>query len=175
MLELALVLAGLAALALAASRGRGRAFAPPETTPVSPRAIAAFEARPSLFVNSSEAAMFAALDRACPRGLRVFAKVRLEDIVGVRSGVTGEARWKLRSRVKSRHVDFLVVDLGGRPRVAVELDGASHGRGARLGTRNADDLKDALFTATGIPLVRVRVGEDFAAAARGIFRDAVVA
>ena len=146
--------------------GKSKSFEPPSTTRFDPAMAASYAARPSLFVNASESAMFAALDRAAPHGLRVMAKVRLEDVIAVKPSVSGKEAWGLRARVKSRHVDFLVVDLDGRPRVAVELDGKSHGRRSR----NADDLKDALFAATGVPLVRVRVGEDFAASARKIFQ-----
>ena len=166
---LQLALAAVALILLAAvlvrlARRPKPAFAPPTVRPVSDRALAAFEARPSLFVNRSEAALWAVLRQHCPARLHVLAKVRLEDIIGVRAGVRGEARWKLRGRVKSRHVDFLVIDGAGTPLAAIELDGSAHKPGDV-----ADGVKDALFAAVGLALHRVRVGEDFHAFAWALF------
>ena len=143
---------------------RRRGWTEPETRPVTDATLRGYALRRSVFVNRSELAFFHALRRAVPGTHVVLAKVRMEDVIGVRSGISGEARWKLRARVKSRHFDYLVVDGKGVPRVAVELDGSSHDGP----TSHADRLKDGLCGATGLPLVRVRVGEDFARAARKI-------
>ena len=70
----------------------------------------------------------------------------------------GDIRWKLRQRVRSRHVDFLIINRDGHPVMAIELDGSYH---QRPESRNADDLKDGLFKSVGVPLQRVIVGEDF--------------
>ena len=101
-------------------------FSPPETAPSDARTYGAFEVVPSLFVNRSELAFFHALDRALPKGFYLHSKTRLEDIIRVKPYITGEGRWKLRGRVKSRHVDFLITDGNGVPHIAIELDGSSH-------------------------------------------------
>ena len=117
-------------------------------------------------MNKSELAFFHALHRVLPKGYHLQSKTRLEDIVRVKAFIKGEGRWKLRARVKSRHVDFLIIDTQGIPLVAIELDGASHNKDAQ----NADDLKDGIFEAVGLRLVRVKVGESFAEAAQDIIK-----
>lgn len=152
---------------LALRRGKGGGFEPPKTTPSDSRTYGAFERAPSLFVNKSELAFFHALRRVMPKGYSLHSKTRLEDIVRVKPFIKGEGRWKLRARVKSRHVDFLIIDDQGVPQIAIELDGASH----NSETDNADNLKDGIFEAIGLRLMRVRTGENFAHAAQEIIKS----
>ncbi len=87
------------------------------------------------------------------------SKVRLEDIIEVKPQIQNQkVRWHLRNRVKSRHVDFLIINKNGHPVFAIELDGASHSDSKAT---NADDLKNGLFRAVNIPLWRVKTGENF--------------
>jgi len=131
-----------------------------ETKRATDATFRSFERRPSLFVNKSEFAFFHSLQRNLPKGHFLMSKVRLEDIIGVKSAIKNpDIRWKLRNRVKSRHVDFLIINSSGRAVLAIELDGASHDSGK---ADNADHLKDGLFKACGIPLERVRTGDNFA-------------
>ena len=166
--DLSIILIAVAVLAAVLFLRQRRTFTPPATRPVTDSTLRGFTLRPSVFVNRSELAFFHALRRAVPLSHHVLTKTRMEDVIGVRPGISGEARWKLRARVKSRHFDFLVVDGNGVPCVAVELDGKSHTNITGGPTSNADRLKDGLCDATGLPLVRVRVGEDFSRAARRI-------
>ena len=138
-------------------RGDG-GFTAPEVSPIADANLRAFEAAPSLWVNTPEAAIFAALCRYMPAGFHVHGKVRLEDIIRVKRGLPEKARWAARGRVKSRHVDYVITDHGGRPRLAIELDGRAHN--AR-NPSESDKVKTALFKAAGVPLRRIRVGEDF--------------
>ena len=138
-------------------RGDG-GFSPPEVSPIAKEDLRAFEAAPSLWVNTPEAALFGCLCRQMPPGFHVHGKVRLEDIIRVKRGVDQKARWAARGRVKSRHVDYLVTDGTGRPVVAIELDGRAHNR---KNPSQSDQVKTALFKAAGIPLRRILVGEDF--------------
>jgi len=73
----------------------------------------------------------------------------------------------LRGRVKSRHVDYLITDGQGIPKAAIELDGSSHNKEAYA----ADMLKDGIFEAVGLPLIRVRTGTDYSQAARRILSE----
>jgi very-short-patch-repair endonuclease len=66
--------------------------------------------------------------------------------------------------VKSRHVDYLITDRNGIPKVAIELDGSSHNKAALA----ADELKDGLFKAAGLPLLRVQTSSDFHRAAERV-------
>ncbi len=165
MLEYAVIILVLGAvLGLALRR---KPFVPPKTAPPNARTYNAFERVESLFVNRAEQAFFHALIRALPSGFHLHSKTRLEDIVQVKRSISGEARWRLRGRIKSRHVDYLVTDGQGAPKVAIELDGESHNKMAQ----NADDLKDGIFSAAGLPLIRVKTGENFADAAQQIIRS----
>jgi len=83
----------------------------------------------------------------------------LEDVIGVRRDITyNPLKWLLRGRVKSRHIDFLIIDRSGRPRIAIELDGPHH---TRDDAKNADALKNGLFKASKIQFYRVKTGENF--------------
>lgn len=157
-MELLLLLL-IAAVIFGVYRSRGGSkFKAPEVSPISKASLSAFEAAPSLWVNGAEASLFNCLQRHLPRGHHIHVKVRLEDIIRVRRDVNPKARWSLRGRVKSRHVDYLITNRAGRPVLVIELDGASHNP---KNPSEADKVKTALFAAAGIPLRRIRVGEDF--------------
>lgn len=108
----------------------------------------------------AERGFFGALEIAAERAsrergepLRVFAKVRLADLVYLPKGTAGAQGWL--NRVTSKHVDFVVcraADL--RPVAAVELDDSSHEQ-ARRQTR--DRFVESALEAAGLPLLRVRV------------------
>lgn len=166
MFELLLVVVALLALlaVLASPRRPGRRD--PAVKPIASRSLPAFERQASLFVTPSEKAFFQALRRELPPAFHLHAKVRLEDVIGVRREVARDVRWKLRGRVKSRHLDYLVSDLEGVPLLAVELDGASH-----AATGVSDEVKTTLCRSVDLPLLRVHVGEDFRSRARKIVRD----
>lgn len=150
-------------------RRRPGDFSPPETKPASEQTFRSFQRVPSLFVNSAEFAFFHSLQKSMPPGYFVMSKVRLEDIIRVKPGIANEKiRWHLRQRVKSRHVDFLIINDKGHPVMAIELDGGSHNDEK---TKNADDLKNGLFRAAQIPFLRVRTGENFEKVSRKIVSE----
>ncbi len=157
-MELLLLLIPAAILVVVYLSRGDKTFKTPDVSPITDHTLSAFEATASLWVNRSEATFFGVLKRHLPRGFDLHGKVRLEDIIRVKETVSGEARWKLRGRVKSRHIDYLITDKTGRPVLAIELDGAAHN--AR-NPSESDKVKTALFSAAGIPLRRIRVGEDF--------------
>lgn len=163
MLETAFIILVFAIIFVLGLRRKGD-FKPPKTTPSDARTYGAFERVDSLFVNRSELAFFHALNRELPAGFHLQSKTRLEDIVGVKRSIHGEIRWKLRARVKSRHVDYLIIDDDGIPRIAIELDGSSHNTDAV----NADQLKDGIFEAVGLPLLRIKTGDNFPKTAQKI-------
>lgn len=141
-------------------------FETPQTQPSDQRTYKQYAAARSVFVNTSEMAFYHALRRDMPKDAFVLSKVRLEDIIGVKPSIKNpEARWKLRARVKSRHVDFLVIDKIGTPLAAIELDGSVH---STPETFHADTLKNGLFSTVGIPLIRVETGRDYSEKLREI-------
>lgn len=157
MYEIIFIILGISAVAVFYF-GRNRPFEPPETTPSTEKTYRQFERVPSLFVNRAEVTFFHTLNKALPAGYFLMSKVRLEDVIGVKASVRdAEARWKLRARVKSRHVDYVITDRAGVPLAGIELDGASHGEDSF----EADTLKNGLFRTVGLPLFRVPVGTSY--------------
>ena len=148
-------------------RGGGR-FKQPEVSPVPDAQLKFFEAAPSLFVNAAEAVFFSILRGKLPAAFHIHSKVRLEDIIRVKRNVNPKLRWAARGRVKSRHVDYLITTREGRMILAIELDGSSHNP---KNPSEADKVKTALFQAAGLPLRRIRVGEDFDAAATKLITE----
>ena len=150
--------------------GRGkRKYTPPQSSMPDPGIFRHYEAKPSLLINNSELAFFHALTRAVPPHFHILVKPRLEDVIGVKADLPNpKLAFQLRGRVKSRHVDYLIIDGRGKPLCAIELDGMSHkNKKAEAG----DTLKDGIFAASGLPLHRVIVGQDFALAAKNIVAE----
>lgn len=148
------------------SGGKKVKYKAPKSTMPDPGIFRHYEAKESLLTNSSELAFFHALVRAMPPHFYLLAKPRLEDVIGVKKDLNPKLKFQLRGRVKSRHIDFLVIDWNGAPICGIELDGKSHkNEKARAG----DTLKDGIFAASGVPLRRVIVGQDFAQTAQNIF------
>jgi very-short-patch-repair endonuclease len=162
MLEVLFIIAVLAVLCVLSFKDKG--FTPPKTAPSDARVYMAYERAESLFVNRSEQAFFHTLRHALPSDFHLHSKVRLEDIVRVKKSIKGQTHWQLRGRVKSRHVDYLITNMEGVPMAAIELDGTSHNKAAL----NADMLKDGIFEAVGLPLIRVRSGSNYSQAARRV-------
>lgn len=90
------------------------------------------------------------------KNLYLYPKVRLEDFIET----TGE--WKdkqsYRSRIKSRHVDFLICDDKLHIKAAIELDDKSH---SSEKAQAADLFKNELFSSLKIPLIRIQVKQDY--------------
>lgn len=141
-------------------------FKAPETKAFNPAIFKHYKMQNSLFVNASEQALFAVLYSRLTPKYRVFSKVRLEDIICVKPGQSdAKMTWSLRGRVKSRHVDFLITSPQGVPLLMIELDGASH-KSARA--NRPDAFKDGVAKSVGLPLRRIKVGQDFHGFARQI-------
>ncbi len=115
---------------------------------------AAYYSRKSLFT-PAERSFLGVLDGNLPAGLRVFGKVRLEDILGVKKGLTRPERTAARNRINRKHVDFLLVrshDLS--PVAGIELDDSSHEEEDR---QERDAFVDAAFASAGLPLLHLPV------------------
>lgn len=151
------------------ARPNKKPYVPPASKHPDPEIFQHYQACDSLFVNPSEHALFHCLSRYALPGYYVLAKPRLEDIIRVNPDLTnGKLKFSLRARIKSRHVDFLLIDDQGRPRMAIELDGKSH---SRRQAAAGDALKNGLFEACGLPLRRIVTGEDFNAHAAHIMQE----
>lgn len=109
--------------------------------------------RPGLFTEA-ESKFLRALRAAVP-DLDVFGKVRLEDVVEVRRGLSEGERASARNRIKSRHLDFVLTDPASTRIVCVvELDDRSH---ATKRSMRSDEVKEGALAAAGVPLLRVPV------------------
>lgn len=112
----------------------------------------------SLLVNGSEKAAWHTLKQVFAEPYVICPKVRLEDIVHVKS-LSEKEIFKARNRIKSRHVDFLVVDNKWTPVLAVEVDGSSHWDASRV---QRDVFVNSVLHGAGIPVAHLKVGQDWA-------------
>lgn len=106
------------------------------------------------FFSRDENAVFRALEQTLTdTPYRVFPNVRLSDLFLI-TEKDRAAYSAARGRLKDRHVDFLIVDAAQdhRPVLAIELDGASHGRERQ---QHSDAVKDVIFRSAGLTLVRL--------------------
>lgn len=106
-------------------------------------------------LNGSERKLFHHLIRAAPDSCYVLAKVRMEDVVRPIAEQDHAVHRAARSRVKSKHFDFVVIDAHGRPLSVIELDGPHH---ARRSAQEGDRFKDEVCERVGLRLIRVAPG-----------------
>lgn len=92
------------------------------------------------------------------RNFTINLKTRLEDLVKYNNYLTFAEMQKYRGQIKSRHVDYLIVDDDLKPIFAIELDDKSHNRRS---AQEVDKFKDELFKKINIPLYRVPADEFF--------------
>lgn len=111
-------------------------------------------------MNKSEHALYMALHEALADRFNVLSKVRIEDFIRVNESIKSEPeKYGLRSRIKSRHVDFLICDFKQtRPVLAIELDGESHDQVDRVAR---DKFVDYVYQEVGLPVLHVKVADDF--------------
>jgi len=100
----------------------------------------------------SELRFYKLLKEAITDTETILAKVRMEDVICVSKHVYDKKKaWGLRSRIKSRHLDFVVCDQHtGQILLAVELDDPTHLQKRR---RERDEFVNAAFEAAGVPLL----------------------
>ena len=111
-----------------------------------------YYARKTLFT-AAERSFLGVLEPQLPRDIRVFGKVRLEDVLGVKAGLSRPERLAARNKINRKHVDFLLVrasDLA--PIGGIELDDSSHEEEDR---KQRDAFVDSAFASAGLPLLHV--------------------
>ena len=109
----------------------------------------------NLLTDTEELFYTVLIKEARKRNLNVCPKVRLEDIICV---TDTENKNKYRGYIKSRHVDFVLIDESYETIAAIELDDPSHNteKAAEI-----DAFKNELFDAVEIPLIRIDVEDDY--------------
>jgi hypothetical protein len=116
---------------------------------------------PNLF-SPAERSFLGVLEQALGDQFRVMGKVRLVDIIKVRSGMNGKGRQSAFNRIQGKHVDFVVChakDLAVQ--YVVELDDQSHDRASR---QDRDEFVDHALKAAGVPIAHFTVKRSYAVA-----------
>jgi hypothetical protein len=115
----------------------------------------------SALFTAAERSFLAVLEQALDARSRVFGKVRLQDLIKVRSGLDSSARQTAYNRIQSKHVDFVVCDPGDLSvQFAIELDDSSHDAPKR---KERDKFLDEALAAANLPLYHFRVKRAYSA------------
>lgn len=96
-------------------------------------------------------------DKADENNYVIFPKVRMEDFIKVNVG-DYRTRQKYRGYIKSRHIDFLLCDSRLNVLAAIELDDNTHNKKS---SKRADEMKNNIYDAIGIPLFRIPVFQNY--------------
>lgn len=101
------------------------------------------------FMSPAERAFFSVLDQAAGDDWRVFAKVRIADVLTPAKGLN-RSRWQSAfNAISAKHIDFVLCDPADvATKLAVELDDKSHDRPNR---RRRDRLVEAACASAGLP------------------------
>ena len=146
----AIILAALGFL-LVLSRG-GLLFGRPARAPY----------RRGRFLSANEKCFLGALDEALGGGYRVFAQVRLADLVIVEEKFSEARRRAALNQVFGKSIDFVIVRAGTLdPVAAIEVDDRTHLLPAR---RDRDVIVNTVFEEIGLPLLRVTAQQTYSAA-----------
>jgi hypothetical protein len=93
-----------------------------------------------------------ALERAVGDSARIYAKVRLADLVEVRERASGRRFWQAFNAIACKHVDYVLCEPETLEVICViELDDRSHQRDDR---RERDEFVDNVMQASRIPMLR---------------------
>ena len=102
----------------------------------------------------AERSFLGALDQIVGKKYRIFAKVRLADIIDVKKGISASVRQSAFNRIAGKHVDFIVCHANDLSIVgAIELDDKTH-RGR--GRQERDQFLDKALEIAGVPLLRIK-------------------
>ncbi len=113
------------------------------------RARYPYQRRGPLF-SPAELRFFAVLERVVDGRARIYAKVRLADLISVRNGASGRRFWQAFNAIACKHVDYVLCDRQGHEVLCViELDDRSHQRRDR---QERDRFVDAAMRSAGIPI-----------------------
>ena len=100
----------------------------------------------------AERSFLGVLEQAVGDQYRIFGKVRLADVIKVKPGVSRSVRQSAFNRIQSKHLDYIVCDLGDLSvKFAIELDDKSHSQTKR---KNRDNFVDEALRIAKVPLFR---------------------
>jgi hypothetical protein len=146
------------ALAPRYNQTRGNRFARIDATVKRWDEARAFNAQPlpyrrtECLLLEGERALWYPLFHAVKGRYRIFAKVRLADVVCCPEDHPDEWRWF--RKIGRYHVDFVICEpKTTAPLLVVELDGRRHHSSQRR--RDKDEFKNAVLEAAGVPIYRI--------------------
>jgi hypothetical protein len=100
----------------------------------------------------AERSFLGVLEQAIGGQYRVYAQVRLADLLAVRTGIGRSARTIALNRINRKHADFVLCDKETLEIVcAIELDDASHQQARR---KERDTFVEEACRVAGLPLAR---------------------
>lgn len=102
-------------------------------------------------VTKAELRFYHALEIAVQGHWRIFAMVRIADLLKVAPDVKSRQSWQ--NRINCKHIDFVLCDPETlEVQVCLELDDSSHNRQDRI---ERDQFVNQAFLSAGLPLIRV--------------------
>lgn len=110
------------------------------------------------FFTHTEKPFFDELIRQAQGQYTILSKVRLEDVVTTSKQLDYREKGLRRNYIKSKHLDFVILDAHGKILAVIELDGKSHNTEKQ---GKYDKIKDDILNSVGCKLCRVKVGENY--------------
>ena len=112
------------------------------------------------FLSEAELPFFGVLEHLIdPTQFRIFAKVRLADLLNVESGLDNSAHTTAQNKINSKHVDFVLCTTSTiEPVCVIELDDKSHNRPDR---KKRDAFVDEALNSAGLPIVHIRNAKNY--------------
>jgi hypothetical protein len=99
------------------------------------------------------------LDQAISPGQRVLGKVRVADLVAIKTGLDPRTRQAALNRIAQKHFDFVVCTGPAlAPLCAIELNDSSHNSSS---AKRRDELVSSVCAQVGLPLLVVKAAASY--------------
>lgn len=109
-----------------------------------------YEKEPTLF-SPAERSFLGVLEQVINNRYRLMGKIRLADIVKVKSGLNKSAWQNAFNKIQSKHIDIVACDLTTLSVLfVIELDDKTHSQSKR---QNRDQFVDNVLRTAGIPII----------------------
>lgn len=108
-------------------------------------------------LTKTEATSFRFIERQLPSDVRLFAQVRIADVLNVSGRQGSRSWWNKFRRISSKHVDLVIADNDFRIICCIEIDDKSHERADRI---ERDKLVNSAFDEAGVLLFRCHPGAE---------------
>jgi hypothetical protein len=112
-----------------------------------------FKKKQQLFT-SVERGFLALLEKAIGQEFKILNRVRLNDIIELKSNVTGKAKRAAMLKTSTKYIDFVLVDPSNM-RIVAAVDLVNHGKGGHKSKH--DWFINGALEAAGIPHIRIKV------------------